>query len=179
MKIHKETTLCSTPFLTIKERVVSHGANEYVWQYVSRKLGEKSVCIAAMDLYNRLVVTCEYRPSINCNEWGFPAGLVDNGETSRETAIREMREETGLELINIRLISPFACNSAGLTDEMTAMVFGDVRGQISSEYLDEHEEITTFIMEPEEVAELLTNNYVFSAKAWIVMERFSRTGEIL
>ncbi len=179
MRVLKENVLFSTEFLVLKSRDVKAGKAEYNWQYVSRKNKEKSVCIVAMDFYGRLVVTCEYRPSINRNEWGFPAGLVDGDETVRETAIREMHEETGLELVNIRLMSPFACNSAGLTDEMTAMVFGDVSGQSSRENLEEHEDIYTFIMEPEEVAELLTNDYEFSSKAWIIMERFSRTGEIL
>ncbi|MHC4077581.1 MAG: NUDIX hydrolase [Planctomycetota bacterium] len=31
-------------------------------------------------------------------QWGFPAGFQDYGETAPETAVREAREETGLEI---------------------------------------------------------------------------------
>lgn len=32
-------------------------------------------------------------------EYGFPKGHTENGETERETAIREVKEETGLDII--------------------------------------------------------------------------------
>jgi len=179
MIVLKEIVIATTDYLTLKARKIQKGENAYFWEYVSRKNGEKSVAIAATDPFGRLVVTKEYRPSINDYEWGFPAGLVDVGETPRDTAIREMKEETGLDIINIRLISPFACNSAGLTDEVTAMVFADVEGKMSTEGLEGTEDITTFLMSPNEVTEHLSRKLIFAAKAWIVMERFSRTGFIL
>ena len=34
----------------------------------------------------------------NIGQWGFPKGHVEAGETEKETAIREVKEETGLEV---------------------------------------------------------------------------------
>ena len=36
--------------------------------------------------------------------WGFPAGFQDYGESPAETAVREVREETGLEVELVRLL---------------------------------------------------------------------------
>lgn len=33
-----------------------------------------------------------------CNSWGFPKGKIDQGETLMDCALREVREETGLDL---------------------------------------------------------------------------------
>ena len=35
----------------------------------------------------------------NCGHWSFPKGHVESGETEAETAIREIKEETGIDVI--------------------------------------------------------------------------------
>jgi 8-oxo-dGTP pyrophosphatase MutT (NUDIX family) len=44
---------------------------------------------------NEPLVLLVHRPKYN--DWSFPKGKLDPGETIEETAIREVREETGLE----------------------------------------------------------------------------------
>ena len=34
----------------------------------------------------------------DCNKWGFPGGAIELGETPEEAAVREFREETGLDI---------------------------------------------------------------------------------
>ena len=43
-----------------------------------------------------MVIIREYRVPLDGYEYGFPAGLVDNGESLEQAARRELMEETGL-----------------------------------------------------------------------------------
>ncbi len=72
---------------------------------------------------NRLFLNHEYRYPVGQFILSVPAGLVDNeNEDIFEVAKREIKEETGLEAKEIRLISPLLFSSPGMTDETNAMV---------------------------------------------------------
>lgn len=61
----------------------------------------------------------QFRPPIGRNTIEFPAGLIDDGETPSQAALRELQEETGYigELSGVQLVSRNVCMSPGLTDE--------------------------------------------------------------
>ncbi len=41
------------------------------------------------------------------NKWGFPGGAIEPGETPEKAAIREAKEETGLDVSVVRLIGVY------------------------------------------------------------------------
>lgn len=40
-------------------------------------------------------------------EWSIPGGLVETGETTKEAIVREVREETGLDVEPVKLVEVF------------------------------------------------------------------------
>jgi ADP-ribose pyrophosphatase len=164
----------------------THG--ERSWVMCSRKekpIEEASnadavVIVATIDTAGekKLVVTKEFRVPIWDYEYGFPAGLIDDGEDIESTVRRELKEETGLELVRIKHISAPVFSSAGLTDESCHMVLVEVKGQPSNEWLDGTEDIEVLLLDVEGIRNLLDSNKKIAAKAWGLLYHYAQTGQI-
>ena len=126
----------------------------------------------------RLVITKEFRVPIWDFEYGFPAGLIDDGEDVETTVARELKEETGLELVRIRHISTLVFSSAGLTDESCHMVLVEAEGQVSDRWLDESEDIEVLLLDVEGIRDLLASDNKIAAKAWGLLYHYAQKGEI-
>ncbi len=126
----------------------------------------------------KLVITKEFRVPIWDYEYGFPAGLIDDDEDLTNTVTRELKEETGLDLVEIKHVSMPVYSSAGLTDESCHMIIVEAKGEISSKWLEETEDIQTLLMDAEQVAELLKSQEKIAAKAWGLLYCYARTGNI-
>ena len=126
----------------------------------------------------RIVVIKEFRIPIRDFEWGFPAGLIEEGLTPDATAIKEMREETGLEVTRITQVSPTIYNTAGMSDESVIMVYLECMGDPSSEFLEGSEEIEAFLMSFDELDDLYRSKVKFGAKAWCIIDGIIQKGEL-
>jgi ADP-ribose pyrophosphatase len=160
------------------------------WQTVSRAAEPK--CISGK--YNtpdavvivpfhtaaaKLVVTREFRVPLADFEYGFPAGLMDKGETIEMTARRELLEETGLNLTRCIKISPPLYSSAGMTDESVAMVYAECDGQPSKAGNTGSELIEVQLISRLQAAQMCRNPALkFDVKAWLVIAGFAEKGNI-
>jgi ADP-ribose pyrophosphatase len=121
-----------------------------------------------------MVIIREYRVSLDDYEYGFPAGLVDNGESVEQAARRELKEETGLTVSRFIKISPPIYSSAGMTDESVAMVYVECEGEPSNSANTDSELIETLFISSGEAQDLLNDTTLkFDAKSWLAISQFA------
>ncbi len=123
----------------------------------------------------KLVVTREFRIPLAGDYYGFPAGLIEKGQTPVQAAERELREETGLKIVSIQKVSPPIFSSAGLTDESSVLVYCTVTGTPSKAGNEHTEDIDTLILGREELTDLYHARGKFegarlSLKLWPILD---------
>ncbi|MHC4555442.1 MAG: NUDIX domain-containing protein, partial [Planctomycetota bacterium] len=111
-------------------------------------------------------------------ESGFPAGLIDANETIESAVRRELKEETGLDVVTIHHVSPPVYSSAGLSDESCCMVLVTAAGKPSTNLNEAHEQIEVLLYDTGDIRELLKSNKKIAAKAWGLLYHFAATGRI-
>jgi ADP-ribose pyrophosphatase len=127
----------------------------------------------------KIVLIREYRATLAGDQYGFPAGLVDSGETVAAAARRELQEETGLTVTRVLNISPPVYSSAGMTDESVAMVYVECDGEPSAAGNEGIEQIEVILASAVEVGRLCADPELkFDAKAWLVLKAFARHGRL-
>jgi len=123
---------------------------------------------------NRLVVIREFRVALGDFQYGFPAGLVDPGESVQQTAERELSEETGLTVTRHLRQSPAVFTSSGLTDESVAMAYVECSGEPSDAGNSSSELIETHFVSPSGADRLCRDeNILMDVKTWLVLCGFA------
>lgn len=121
---------------------------------------------------DRVVLVRQYRYSIDDYIYEFPAGLVEPGEDYHDAAVREMQEETGLDLTPLHVDEAFQkpyFTTIGLTDESCATVYGYADGQISKDAQEDSEEIEVVLADRDEVRRILREENVAIMCAYMLM----------
>ena len=129
---------------------------------LNSKKAEAVVMIMHDSSKNRILLNYEYRMAVGECVFNFPAGLIDEGETVPEAAARELREETGLRLTEIKEIWNESYSAVGFSNEKSRVVVGTAEGTIQKSN-SEAEEIKAAWYTKDEVRALLSE-YPFAAR---------------
>lgn len=105
----------------------------------------------------KILINKEYRMAVGDYVYNFPAGLIDEGETAKIAAARELKEETGLELVSIEDTLYDSYSAIGFSNETNQVVIGKAEGTFA-ESTSSVEEIKAAWYTKEEVRGLLKNN---------------------
>lgn len=140
----------------------------------TRKVNADGVIIYSLygEQKDKVVLVRQYRYSIDDYIYEFPAGLVEQGEDFHEGAVREMKEETGLDFIPIRPDEMYEkpyFTTIGLTDEACATVYGYATGEISKEGQEVSEEIEVVLADRNEVRRILKEEKAAIMCAYMLM----------
>jgi len=173
MEILGKKIINKSKYLNFVEREFINQLGEKDFWYSAERPNKGKTVIVAATVKEKLVVTKEFRVAIDDYEWSLPAGLVDGDEKPEETAIRELKEETNLDVVEIISASPYLYNTAGMTNEVVSIVYVKAKGSINQLANESSEEITTFLMNKSEIKELIKDQTKkFSAKAWLIFDKF-------
>ncbi|MDR1689883.1 MAG: NUDIX hydrolase [Clostridiales bacterium] len=92
----------------------------------------------------------------------IPAGIIEEGEKPTDCAIRELREETGHNAVNIRYISGFHSTIGFCTEVIHLFIADCVIG--GSQKLDADEFVSVEIYTPQKALEMIKNGEIFDGK---------------
>lgn len=120
----------------------------------------------------KLVLIRQYRYAIGGYIYELPAGLVDAGEDFRVTAVREMKEETGLTFVPAEYedyySEPFF-TTVGMTDESCRTVYGIASGEPSRAFLEDNEDIEVCLVDRETAKKILETERVSVMAGYLIM----------
>ena len=120
----------------------------------------------------KLLLNREFRLALGDWVYNFPAGLIEPGETAEESAKRELKEETGLDLIAIDDIMGFSYSAVGFSNESNVCLVGRASGQFAGSNSDV-EEIEAAWFTKKEIQELLKTG-TFAARTQAYCYLWSR-----
>lgn len=193
--IRKLKPLAQTRFLNLYDAEYENkkGMTKH-WMIASRKdydtlsaqyfhKGEEktdAVVIAALHKESeKLVLIKQFRLPLNDYIYELPAGLIDPHETPETTLGRELKEETGLELVSLVKAQDKLYLSAGMTDESVCLMYCICTGEVSIDYLEADEDIEPFLVSREDAEKLLQSGEKLDIKTYLLLQSFVKLGSAL
>lgn len=135
--------------------------------YAKREIVEhaRGVGIVAINDDKEIYLIKQFRKPIEKVIYEIPAGLVENGESLINAAIRESQEEIGMRPNNITLLTE-AYASPGFTDEIYSIFLAKdlVEDKLD---LDDTEELVSFKIPLKKAIEMVENFEIVDAKSII------------
>lgn len=110
----------------------------------------------------KVLLNKEYRMAVGGFVYNFPAGLIDPGEEPLESARRELKEETGLDVLEVKDVIGASYSAVGFSNEKNICVVGVAGGDFAPS-TSTLEEIEAGWFSKEEVKELLKTEF-FAAR---------------
>lgn len=194
-RVKKLKPLVETRFLNVYEATyINKFLKEKHWMIASRKdyqtLSKKYfenkkdevdavVIIPFHKESKKIAIVKQFRVPLNDYVYELPAGLIEKSEDVEVTIKRELKEETGLNLLSINknLGKEQLYLSPGMTEESVNLAYCICDGEITNKYLEEDEDIEAILIDQNEAKQLLKENVKMDIKLFMILQNFALFGE--
>lgn len=122
----------------------------------------------------KLLLLHEFRMGVNRTIYNLCAGMIESGETIEQCIARELYEETGLRVKEIRKILPPSFAAVAISDTTTYIAFVEAEGNLE-DHSSENEQIEAGFYSREEVKHLIETE-PFSSRAQMAAYFFAEFG---
>lgn len=119
----------------------------------------------------KMLLLHEFRMGINKTIYNLCAGMIEPGETIEQCIERELYEETGLKVKQIKKILPPSFAAVAISDTTTYIAFVEAEGNLE-DHSSENEQIDAAFYSKEEVKKLIETE-PFSSRAQMAAYFFS------
>jgi 8-oxo-dGTP pyrophosphatase MutT (NUDIX family) len=124
---------------------------------------------------DKMLLLHEFRMGVNRTIYNLCAGMIEEGETIEECIARELYEETGLHIKEIKKILPPSFAAVAISDTTTYIAFAEVEGNFEDNQASDNEQIEAAFYSKEEIKELLETE-PFSSRAQMAAYFFAYFG---
>lgn len=175
--VKKVEPMCSG-FLRVNRYQIEVERHEGGWRTQMWEVMERGNAVAVLGydpVRDEVVLANEFRPGVLlAGEHPFTdnlvAGGIAEGETILDAAVREIKEETGLDLRDPVIVHPGAFVSSGGTSEKITIVCGTVDASLAKGTRgnpDENEDILSVVLSAEEFIRRVRNAEITDLKTLV------------
>ena len=118
----------------------------------------------------------EFRMGVNQEIYNLCAGMTEEGESIEDCIHRELFEETGLKVKQIKCILPPSFAAVAISDVTTHLAFVEVEGEICTNNLSDNEQIRAAFYDKETLMNMIMSGASFSSRAQVTAFFFCNNG---
>ena len=129
------------------------------------------VNVIALTPENQLVMVEQFRHGSNTVELEIPGGVMDTGESPVQSALRELREETGYEGENARVLGTITPNPALMSNTCFTVIVENCRRLHPVEF-DHGEDLLTRLVPADELIRLVAEGKIMHSLVVVALYHF-------